>query len=194
VLAQETLAPNNKRLGMKLFIISDAMTFAALLLAFLYLRWTGANWPAAFRETNAIYAIVMSGSLFLSSWTMMTGVSAARSADWRGARRWVFVTMVFGMVFVVLHLNEWRHLAQKGLSPKVALTNLTDASHSIGSAFFGITGLHMIHVLSGVALLGFLFARRRREQVDLEIAGMYWQFVDVVWVFVFLVLYIPLIT
>lgn len=188
------MAPNNKRLGMKLFVISDAMTFAALLIAFCYLRWTGAEWPAAFAKTSAPYALVMSACLFFSSWTMMKAVAGARSEDWRIVRRWMFVTISAGLAFLILHLNEWRHLAHEGLTPGSALTSLTDASHAIGSGFFGITGLHMLHVLSGVLLLGFLFARRKREPVDIEIAGVYWQFVDAVWIFVFIVLYLPLIT
>jgi cytochrome c oxidase subunit 3 len=188
------MAPNNKRLGMKLFIISDAMTFAALLLAFCYLRWTGADWPSAFRSTSAVYAIVMSVCLFFSSWTMVKAIAAARCGDWRALRRWLFVTIAAGLAFLLLHLNEWRHLAGEGLTPNIAMTSLTDVSHAIGSAFFGITGLHMLHVLSGVILLAFLLVRRKREQIDVEVAGMYWQFVDAVWVFVFGILYVPLIT
>lgn len=192
--AQGTLAPNNKRLGIKLFIISDAMTFAALLIAFCYLRLMGADWPPAFRNTSALYAVGMSAWLFFSSWTMIMAVARSRSGDWRGLRRWLFVTMAAGLAFLLLHLNEWRHLALEGLAPNVTLTGFGDSAHAMGSAFFGITGLHMLHVLSGIVLLGVLAIRRRHEHVDVEVAGMYWQFVDAVWVFVFLLIYLPLIT
>ena len=188
--AHQSVTSHNRSLGMKLFILSDAMTFAALLIAFSYLRWTGATWPREFSETSAVYSIVMSACLFVSSWTMMKASSAARIGDWRMGKRWILMTIVFGLAFLILHLNEWRHLVQLGFSPVVSTG---DPSHSIGSAFFGITGLHMLHVISGVILLGLLLLRRRPDD-NIHIAGMYWQFVDAVWIFVFAILYLPLIT
>jgi heme/copper-type cytochrome/quinol oxidase subunit 3 len=121
-------------------------------------------------------------------------VSFARVSDWRMTRRWIVVTIAAGLSFLILHLNEWRRLVREGLGPGTTVPGASDPSHAISSTFFGITGLHMLHVLSGIVFLAWLVLRRKREQVDVEIAGMYWQFVDAVWIFVFGLLYVPLMT
>ena len=192
--AHRAITSHNKSMGMKLFILSEAMTFAALLIAFGYLRWTGANWPSQFSETSAVYSLVMSACLFASSWTMIKGTTSTLAGNWSTGRRWILITVAFGLAFLLLHLNEWRHLARLGFSPLAPQSTSSDASLSIGSAFFGITGLHMLHVLSGIVLLVFLLFRRKPDKENVQVAGMYWQFVDAVWVFVFGVLYLPLIT
>lgn len=184
----------NKKLGMKLFIISDSLTFAAVLLGYCYLRLTSERWPKPFGGSSLFYAVVMSLCLFASSWTMARAVSSARRDDWPLGRRWLAATITGGIAFLVMHLIEWRRLVAEGLTPSAIPGEWGDVSHAFGATFFGITGLHMLHVLAGIILLAVLAVRSKRSKSDVEIGGMYWQFVDAVWVFVFALLYLPSIS
>ena len=181
---------SNKKLGMWLFIISDSLTFGALLVGYCYLRLASDRWPTPFSSSSIAYASVMSACLFASSFTMARAVAAARGGDRSRMVRWIGATIAGGLAFLLLHLNEWRRLADEGLTPRAIPEAWGDASLAFGAAFFGITGLHMLHVLSGVVLLGVNALRRSGTVEDVEISGMYWQFVDVVWVFVFVLLYL----
>ncbi len=189
--AAGALAANNKKLGMKLFIVSDSLTFAAMLVGYCYLRLMSARWPAPFGRSNLIYAVVMSLCLFASSWTMMKAVSSVRAGDWAAMRRWVAATIGGGAAFLLMHLNEWRRLVSEGLTTRVLPSDWADASQVFGSTFFGITGIHMLHVLSGIIFLTVIAVRRQRSATDVEIGGLYWQFVDAVWVFIFALIYLP---
>ena len=183
-------AASNKKLGMWLFIVSDSLTFAALLIGYCYLRLSSDRWPTPFGRSSIAYASVMTVCLLASSFTMVRAVSAARGGDRRHMLRWIGATIAGGLVFLLLHLNEWRRLAGEGLTARAIPESWGDASLSFGAAFYGITGLHMLHVLSGVVLLGVIALRRSGTVEDIEISGMYWQFVDVVWVFVFVLIYL----
>ena len=103
--------------------------------------------------------------------------------------------MFFGTAFMVLHGMEWNHLMHEGLYlnslPAEWLERWPDASILFGSTFFGITGLHMFHVFTGVLYLGFVALRiRKMTPEDVETSGLYWHFVDLVWMFVFPLIYL----
>ncbi|MEP7271076.1 MAG: cytochrome c oxidase subunit 3 [Acidobacteriota bacterium] len=187
-----THAGTNKRLGMKLFILSDSLTFAAILSGYCYLRLSSSVWPHPFALSNIGYAIGMSLCLFASSLTMMRAVSAMRRGDQTAMRRWAGLTILGGTAFLVMHLSEWRRLMAEGIVPSAM--PLGSGSQAFASTFFGITGLHMLHVLSGIVLLALLIFRKRATTTDVEISGFYWQFVDAVWVFVFALVYLPSIS
>lgn len=105
--------------------------------------------------------------------------------------RWLLATIALGVLFVVLHLIEWNHLLGEGLSPfSVPEAWGVNASPLFGATFFTITGLHMLHVLSGVMYLGVTAVRKRATHEDVEISGLYWHFVDLVWMFVFPLIYL----
>src|SRR6266849_880242 len=126
----------HRKLGMWLFIMSDSLTFGALLVTYSYARVASVNWPTPFP---------FSPSIIFS--TAMTFVLLSSSS-----------TMVLGLTFIVLHLMEWNHLIGEGLAPfelpKEWAKAFPGASPLFGSAFFGITGLHMFHVFTGVCYLG----------------------------------------
>ena len=134
--------------------------------------------------------------LLSSSLTMVFAVSAAKRRDKRRARRWIFATIFFGAMFIVLHLYEWMHLMHdEGLYPfQISaewLERWPDASPLFGSAFFGITGLHMFHVFTGLCYLGVIALRIKKFSADdVEVSGLYWHFVDLVWMFVFPLIYL----
>ncbi len=179
----------HKKLGMWLFLVSDSLTFASLLIAYSYLRIAN-DWPRPFEFSPAIiFSSVMTLVLLSSSLTMVLGVAAAHVGDRTRAAKHIFLTALGGIVFVVLHLTEWSHLIEQGVTP---FSNPWGAP-LFGGTFFLITGLHMTHVVIGIVYLGIIgigFRRGRFDSEDVEVAGLYWHFVDLVWMFVFPLLYL----
>ena len=185
----------HRKLGMWLFIMSDSLTFGALLIVYSYARASSVNWPTPFPfSPSIVFSSMMTLVLLSSSLTMVFAVSAAKRGKLGSARKWLLATMVLGLTFIVLHLMEWQHLMGEGLQPFELPAEWAEkwpgASPLFGSTFFGITGLHMFHVLTGVCYLGVVMARIKKMKEDVEVSGLYWHFVDLVWVFVFMAFYL----
>src|SRR2546422_11543262 len=107
-------AVSSKKLGMWLFIVSDAITFSALLMAYSYVRVASEHWPMPFEWPSILNATVMTGVLLSSSLTMVMAVRAAKVANRRAAVGWLLATMLGGIAFDVLHLREWGGLIEEG--------------------------------------------------------------------------------
>ena len=184
-------AIGSKKLGMWLFIVSDTLTFAALLLTYSYSRLTNPNWPTPFPIVPAIvFSTIMTVVLLGSSLTMVMGVAAAHRGNRASTVKWMLATMLGGAIFCGLHATEWMHLIHAGLRP---FANPWGGSPLFGATFFGITGLHMTHVAIGVIYLGIVatgFGRGKFSAEDVEVSGLYWHFVDLVWMFVFPMIYL----
>ncbi len=186
----------HKKLGMWLFIVSDALTFSAMLIGYSYVRASSDQWPEPFHfNPSILFSTVMTLCLLASSFTMVMAVKASARRDYKGIRRWIMLTMLGGLLFLVLHIYEWNHLIHEGLRPTSLPAEWQklwpQASYLFGSTFFAITGLHMFHVLTGVIYLGVIALRARRmSHEDVEISGLYWHFVDLVWMFVFPMIYL----
>jgi cytochrome c oxidase subunit 3 len=185
----------HRKLGMWLFIMSDSLTFGALLVAYSYARVASVSWPTPFKFSPSIlFSTGMTLVLLSSSLTMVFAVSASKRGKRGAARKWILATMLLGLTFIGLHMLEWVRLINEGLAP----FQLPDEWHKawpgasplFGSTFFGITGLHMFHVFSGVCYLGVVAARIKKLNEDVEVAGLYWHFVDLVWMFVFPLIYL----
>jgi cytochrome c oxidase subunit 3 len=192
----------HRKLGMWLFIVSDALTFSALLVGYSYVRLSSAEWATPFAFSPSIlFSTTMTLCLLSSSFTMVMAVRASAHGRRRAARRWIGGTMVGGLAFLVLHIYEWAHLIEEGLRP----FGLNPGSHFahewaerwphasplFGATFFATTGLHMFHVFTGVCYLGVVAMRIRSvKHEDVEISGLYWHFVDLVWMFVFPLIYL----
>ncbi len=179
-----------KKLVMWLFIIADSATFGAILFAYGYVRVGSPDWtkPFAFSPT-IVNGIVMTFVLLTSSLTMLGAVRAS-SAGRPTAIRWLGATMVLGTTFAALHLREWFAMIREGWSPS---HNPLGGSQLFGAAFFGITGLHLLHVVCGVIAIGVVTLLYRRGRLDasyIETTGLYWHFVDLVWMFVFPLVYL----
>ena len=185
----------HRKLGMWLFIMSDSLTFGALLVAYSYARAASVKWPTPFPFfPSIVFSTTMTLVLLSSSLTMVFAVAASKKGKRGTARKWILATMVLGLTFVVLHAIEWGHLIGEGLTPFEIPAEWAEhwqgASPLFGSTFFGITGLHMFHVLTGVIYLGVVAARIKKLNDDVEVAGLYWHFVDLVWMFVFPLIYL----
>ena len=182
-------AVGDKKLGMWLFIVSDALTFSALILAYSYVRIAN-EWPQPFEFYPAIiFSSVMTLVLLSSSLTMVFAVDAGHAGDRKAAAKWIWATMVGGVLFIVLHMNEWMHLIHDGVTP---LENPW-GTPLFGGTFFTLTGLHMTHVAIGVVYLGVVawgFRKGKYDAEDVEVSGLYWHFVDLVWMFIFPMVYL----
>lgn len=180
----------SKKLGMWLFVVSDAITFSAALFAYGYLRLASPDWPRPFQVSPSIInASVMTFVLLSSSVAMVLGVRAAGLGQIKKAVGWILATAAGGVLFDILHLKEWMGLIHEGVTP----SHNPWGTPMFGSAFFGLTGLHMLHVTIGVLYLLIVaigFGRKKFSSVDVEVSGLYWHFVDLVWMFIFPLVYL----
>jgi cytochrome c oxidase subunit 3 len=183
-------AIGSKKLGMWLFVVSDAITFSALLVAYSYVRVASEAWPMPFTFwPSIIKATVMTVVLLTSSVTMVMAVRAAKLDNRPSVVKWLLATILGGLAFIVLHALEWRELIHEG----VRLFENPWGTPLFGAAFFSLTGLHMTHVAVGVIYLGVVAALMHRGKLsseDVEVSGLYWHFVDLVWMFIFPMVYL----
>ncbi len=183
-------AVGHKKLGMWLFLLSDSLTFSALLIGYSYVRLASDKWPTPFHLYPSItMASLMTLILLSSSLTMVMAVSASQRGDRKGAIRYILYTILGGLGFIVLHANEWRGLIHEG----VTLGGNPWGVPLFGATFFALTGLHMFHVATGVAYLGVIaggISSGRFGQDHVEVCGLYWHFVDLVWMFIFPMVYL----
>jgi cytochrome c oxidase subunit III len=180
----------SKKMAMWLFIISDTMTFAACLVAYGFLRNATPNWPTPFKfSPTVLNAMFMTFVLVTSSLTMLLGVRAAKLGDRAGAFRLTMITAGLGIVFAILHIREWLGMIDEG----VTLFHNPWGTGIFGGAFFSITGLHLLHVTGGIVALiavGLRYKGGRYNADDMEVLGLYWHFVDLVWMFVVPLVYL----
>jgi len=172
-------------LGMLLFIISEVMLFGAFFTAYFFIRVVGeAEWPAEGEHLPVAIAGVNTAILISSSFTMHWALEGARNGNRRALRAGLLTTMGLGLTFLCIQVNEYVHI---GFSP---------ADNAQGSIFYGLTGLHGAHVFVGLTLLTFATIRAFRghftikEHRGVEVPGIYWHFVDVMWIVVYTTIYI----
>ena len=188
---QSPYATNSKKFGMWLFLISDSLTFSAMLFAYTYSRVTNPDWPKPFDFSPAIiFSTVMTFCLLSSSLTMVLAVHSMNHGDRKATVKWILATMAGGGAFVVLHLSEWLKLIN--VEHVTALNNPWGVP-LFGGTFFALTGLHMTHVICGLIYLTIIatgVARGKFKAEDVEVSGLYWHFVDLVWMFIFPLVYL----
>jgi cytochrome c oxidase subunit III len=187
VMAEPAFSVPAKKLAMWLFIIADSATFAGCLVAYGFDRNATLNWPRPFHSITNV--AIMTAILLTSSLTMLFAVRWADKGDKGKAFRWMMITAVLGAVFAVLHIHEWLDLIGEGMT----LFHNPWGTPLFGSFFFGVTGLHLLHVTGGVIALiavGIRYQGGRYKADDLEVTGLYWHFVDIVWMFVVPLIYV----
>lgn len=182
-------------LGMWAFIATEVLFFGVLLAAYIVCRW---RFPAGFadgsRHTDLLLGSIETAVLLASGCIMAVGLREIQLAKQRSACVAIVITAALGVAFLVLHGMEYVDEYHEGLIPAVRyLQNGTDADSMevFFCLYYVITGLHSLHVLIGVVLLLVIAERTRRGHFSphyytpLEIAGLYWSLVDVVWIFVY---------
>jgi cytochrome c oxidase subunit 3 len=174
-----------------MFIVADAATFAAMLFAYGYERVANPDWTRPFGFWPSIVnGIVMTVILLTSSLTMVGAVLASQIGRRAAALRWLVATMGLGVLFAGLHLREWFGMIGEGWR---LFRNPLGGTPLVGATFFSITGLHLLHVISGVVVIGVIavgYRRGRFQPGHVETTGLYWHFVDLVWMFVFPLIYL----
>jgi cytochrome c oxidase subunit 3 len=176
-----------KKMAMWLFIIADSATFAGCLVAYGFIRNATPNWPRPFHSITNV--AVMTLILLTSSLTMMIAVRSAEAGNKGKAFRWMMITAAAGTMFAALHLKEWMGMINEGAT----LFHNPWGTPLFSSLFFSVTGLHLLHVTGGVIALiavGIRYQGGRYNADDLEITGLYWHFVDLVWMFVVPLVYL----
>jgi heme/copper-type cytochrome/quinol oxidase subunit 3 len=177
----------NTKLAMWLFLSSDALFFGAFISAYLLYRGRSQDPPFPEDVYNIPFTSVTSFILLMSSLTMVLALAAIQRGDYRRLRIWLLATALFGSTFIGGQVFEFTEFYREGLSLS---TNL------FGSTFFVLTGLHGAHVTGGIIWLLSLWglaAQGRLTSADsekVEYAGLYWHFVDVVWIVIFTVVYL----
>jgi cytochrome c oxidase subunit 3 len=172
-------------LGMLLFIISEIMVFGAFFTAYFFIRVVQSNpWPGPGAELPKLVAGFNTAILLSSSLTMHWALESAKSGNRFGLQAGLFTTFGLGLTFLFIQINEYWHI---GFAPQ---------DNAQGSVFYGLTGLHGAHVAVGLTLLAMASIRAFRghfspeEHRGVEVPGIYWHFVDIMWVVVFFTVYI----
>jgi cytochrome c oxidase subunit III len=176
-------------LGMLLFIISEVMVFGAFFTAYFFVRVVqGEDWfPFDDFELPKLIAGVNTAILLSSSLTMHWALEAAKHGNRAALKAGMVLTSLLGATFLFIQINEYVNLTAEGITPQ---------AFAQGSIFFGLTGLHGAHVAIGLTLLLFTTIRAFRghftpeEHRGVEVPGIYWHFVDVMWVIVFTTVYL----
>ncbi len=199
------------KLMMWYFLMSDAFTFGAFLISYGTIRFSSNSWPdpnEVFRTFPIVgemkvplaFVSLMTFILIMSSVTMVLAVGAGHNNDKKGVMKWMFFTILGGLAFLSCQAWEWTHLHQEGAwwgrNPFMNI-NGSQSSTNFTNFFFTITGFHGFHVFSGVIINIIMLImtwrgvfERRGHYLMIEKAGLYWHFVDLVWVFVFTCFYL----
>jgi cytochrome c oxidase subunit 3/cytochrome o ubiquinol oxidase subunit 3 len=178
---------NSKKLGMWAFLASECLFFGALISTYLLYRSRGPEGQRPGDVYDIPYTSVSSFVLLMSSLTMVLALAAIQRGDHQRFRTWLLATALLGTVFVGGQVYEFTVFTEKGL-------NLSSSVSA--TSFFVLTGFHGMHVtvgilwllsLIGLSLRGYIPTERNLE---IEIAGLYWHFVDVVWIVIFTIVYL----
>ncbi len=171
------------------FIVTDGLLFAGFLASYGYARLLAFNWPVQSQVFSLKYIAAMTFVLITSSATMASAVQEARNGRRTSALKYVLLTALGGATFLGMQAYEWTHLIREGAS----LTRNPWGDASFGSYFFLLTGFHGTHVLTGVIILlttALRVGKGITKEEGVEMAGLYWHFVDLVWVFIFAFFYL----
>ncbi|MGZ5428194.1 MAG: cytochrome c oxidase subunit 3 [Thermoanaerobaculia bacterium] len=180
-------AATTGKVGMWIFLVTDAMTFGGLLLAYGILRAGNKGWPAPTSVLGIPFTAVMTFVLIVSSLTMVLGLDEAKRGNRLGTVKWLLATAAGGIFFLCGQVYEYRHLIHEGF---------TLPSGNFPATFYVITGFHGAHVFTGVSyLLLTAFGVARGKHLEnganfVEITGLFWHFVDLVWILVFTLVYL----
>jgi cytochrome c oxidase subunit 3 len=183
--------PRIVRFGMLTFLASEAMLFAGLIGGYIVLRSAaGSGWqmPEALKGVETmVKTSIATACLMASSFTLHFSEGRLIHGRKRG-KRLLLLTIALGCLFLLNQVLEWIHLYQEGF--------WFNTAGIMGSCFFVLTGFHGMHVFIGVILLVVSMLKALSGQITphrhafLECTGLYWHFVDIVWVFLFTILYI----
>ncbi|MEK6768014.1 MAG: heme-copper oxidase subunit III [Gemmatimonadota bacterium] len=186
--AEEGMGVYTQKLGMWVFLCSEVMFFTALIGSYIILRWGSAeSWPVPQQTLNIPVTALNTFILICSSVSMVKAYAAAVHDDQAGLRKWLLITVAGGAMFVGVQAYEYTHLIHAGFLPSSGL---------FGSTFYTMTGFHGFHVTCGVISMAWVTMRAFQGKYaggnfhGIETLGLYWHFVDLVWIILFTIVYL----
>ena len=180
----------NAKLGIWLFLASEVMLFGALFSSYILLRTGNPNWPTrVWNILNVPLATINTFILIGSSVTVVLAWASLRLGNLKKGRMYLFITLLCGLGFMCIKAYEYAHKFEEHLYP---------SKSNFMAVYFTLTGLHGLHVLGGMAVFAYLAGpgakmwehERQRYINRIEVVGLYWHFVDLVWIFLFPTLYL----
>jgi heme/copper-type cytochrome/quinol oxidase subunit 3 len=178
----------NEKLGMWVFLASEVMFFTGLIGSYIILRVAHPEaWAPPGQVLNIPVTAVNTFLLICSSVTMVKAFASAQDGDLRALRWWLLATALIGATFVSVQVYEYIHLVEKGFIPSQGL---------YGSTFYTMTGFHGFHVTIGVICMTFVTTKAflgkytATDHRGVEVIGLYWHFVDLVWIILFTIVYL----
>ena len=184
---QTSTGLDNTKLAMWAFLGSECLFFGSLISTYLLYRSRPASGPTPAEVYDIPFTSVSSFVLLMSSLTMVLALSAIQRGNHKGLRVWLLATAFLGMTFIGGQIYEFTTFYEEGL---------TLSQSPFGSAFFVLTGFHGAHVTVGILMLllltGLSMAGRipQAQSRKVELIGLYWHFVDIIWVVIFTVVYL----
>ena len=178
---------DNRKLLMWFFLSSDCLFFGSFIAAYLLYRERSIVGPYPEDLFDIPFTSVSAFVLLMSSVSMVLALSAIQRGNVRGMQIWLFTTAILGALFIAGQVYEFTEFHHEGLSLS---TNL------FGTTFFVLTGFHGAHVTIGVLILLSLFVYslrggiQQKDSLNVELAGLYWHFVDIVWIVIFTLIYL----
>lgn len=179
---------DNRKMAMWTFLASDCMFFGALITVYLVAHGRAMVGPLPAEIFDIPFTSVSAFVLLMSSLSMVLALSSLQHGNIRRFRIWIATTAILGCVFLAGQIYEFTEFYREGL---------TLSSSIFGSAFYLLTGFHGTHVFIGVIwLFSLLLASfkpglvTREKSLNVEMAGLYWHFVDIVWIVIFTVVYL----
>ena len=182
-----TTGLNHRKMLMWVFLGSDCLFFGALIATYMVYRNQSINGPYPIDIISVPITTISTFVLLLSSFAMVQALAATNRDDQRGIQIWLLATALLGAVFIGFQVYEFNSFKNEGL---------TLGANLFGATFFTLTGFHGAHVTLGIIwLLSMFFVARKgrvgpRTNLDVEILGLYWHFVDIVWIVIFTLVYL----
>ena len=178
------------KIGMWIYLVTDAMTFGGLLIAYASLR-VFTDWPDPAEVLGINISATATFILICSSVSMVMAIQGSAQANRKKMLTWLGVTIAGGASFLGIQVYEYNHLVHHGMG----FAHFEHGNNLFASTFYAITGFHGLHVLSGVIYLIVIFLKGLNGRYDgdpshVEIAGLFWHFVDLIWILVFTFVYL----
>lgn len=189
VAARPDTGVYNAKAGIWLFLASEVMLFGALFTSYILLRIGAAEWPRGFEELNIPLATLNTVFLITSSVTMVMSWAALMQKSYGKYRMYLGFTILLAFGFLIVKSFEYGHKFEMGHFP---------STNNFFATYFLMTGLHVLHVIGGIIVNIYLWAFSKKMWASdpqrlinrVEISGLYWHFVDLVWIFLFPTLYL----
>ena len=180
---------DNTKLAMWGFLGSECLFFGSMISTYLLYRNRVTSGPTPHEIYDIPYTSVSSFVLLMSSLTMVLALAAIQRGDHKGLRVWLLATAFLGMTFIGGQIYEFTTFVEEGLKMSTS---------TFGSSFFMLTGFHGAHVTVGILMLLMLVGMSMAGRLDppmegarkVELIGLYWHFVDIVWIVIFMIVYL----